>query len=124
MLKTVIVLLLSLSIGFPAMAETCSVPTKIKQGEASPCDGYVINPTTEERIRTDLAYKDRIIDNLTKASDLQADLIRIQSNQVNLYQGEMDKHQEMTMVEKAAYFGLGALVTGAMAYVTVQSLRH
>lgn len=105
------------------MAVTCDIPTQIKKGDASPCEGYVMSTDTETKIRTDISYKQALIDNLTKSNDLQTNLIKIQGEQVNVYQSELDKSRSLSTFEKVMYFGLGALVTGVVAYGTVRAIR-
>lgn len=117
-----IAFILTLAISLQALA-VCEVPTQIKQGQASPCDGYVMSVETETKIRTDISYKQALIDNLTKTNDLQANLIKIQGEQVNVYNSELNKAQSLSTIEKVLYFGLGALVTGAVAYGTVRAIR-
>lgn len=118
----ILALILATVISFNAFA-ACDIPTQIKKGEASQCDGYVMSSETEQKIRTDISYKNALIENLTKSNDLQANLIKIQSEQVNVYQSELSKAQSLSTFEKVLYFGLGALVTGAVAYGTVRALR-
>lgn len=121
MLKKLVTVVLVALIAAPAAA--CDVPTKINKGQASPCEGYVMSPRTEERIRTDLKYKDELIKNLQTASDLQADLIAINARQIDLYRSELEKSARLSTMEKVMYFGFGVLVTGAVAYGTAQALR-
>lgn len=118
----IIVFLLTLAISAQAFA-VCEVPTQIKRGEASPCDGYVMSIETETKIRTDLSYKNALIENLMKSNSLQTNLIEIQGKQVNIYNSELNKAQSLSTIEKLLYFGLGALVTGAVAYGTVRAFR-
>lgn len=110
--------MISLLICSSALAE-CPIPTKVKAGEASPCAGYVMDDATELKIRTDLIYKNLLIDNLRAISAAQENIIKIDKQQLEIYESQA----KMTDLNKTLYFGLGALVTGLVAYGTVRALR-
>lgn len=96
---------------FNASAGLCDVPKRIALGEPAPCAGYLMSASTEERIRTELVYKDSLIKNLTEASDAQAEIIRMSTNQIDLYKLEIEKEKRTNLLQKVLYFSLGAVVT-------------
>lgn len=114
MIKVMIFVLL----GNSAFAE-CDLPTQIAKGTASPCDGYVISSKTEQQIRTDLVYKNSLIENITKQNKLQEDIIRIDAAQLQIYQNKVDN----TTFEKSMYFTLGAVLTGIIAFGIARTLK-
>lgn len=108
-----------ISILLTSQALACDIPTKIDKGSASPCDGYVISPSTELKIRTDLVYKDALIANLTQINKTQDNIMKIDAEQLKIY-ASMEKE---SFWQKTFYFGLGSLVTGLVAYGTVRALK-
>lgn len=108
--KLISVILIS-SFAFNASAGLCDVPKRIAKDEPSPCAGYIMSASTEEKIRTELVYKDSLIKNLTEASDAQAEIIRMSSNQIDLYKLEIEKQKRTTLLDKVLYFGLGVVAT-------------
>lgn len=111
-----------LLISFNALAD-CSIPTEINKGSPSPCDGYVMDSNTEQKIRTAITYKDLMITNLTQQNSLQADIMRINSEQIKTYQDELVADTKQTDLQKILYFGLGVVVTGVTAYATINALK-
>lgn len=97
----------------------CDIPTRIEKDAKSPCDGYVISTELETKIRTDLAYKDALIKNLTQINASQEKILKIDAEQLKIY----ESMSRQTMLDKTLYFGLGAIVTGLVAYGTVRALR-
>ena len=105
------------------LSATCDIPTKIKQGDESPCNGYVISDTTELKIRTDLIYKQSLIENLTKTNEIYREINLINDEQLRIYREQLNSEKTLSTWEKALYFGFGALVTGAVAYGTVRLIQ-
>ena len=91
------------------MADTdCSVPTQVLKGAASPCTGYVMNPDTEQKIRTQITYQDLQIDNLTKQSVLQQSIMKADNEELQIYAAQT----QVTNTERMIYFGLGVVLSG------------
>lgn len=116
-------LILILIISNNCFADTCDLPVKVSTGDKAPCNGYVFSDNNEQKIRTDLAYKNALIDNLTKRNTIQEDMLKIDAQQIQIYNDKLNKESVLTVWEKVLYFGLGALVTSAAAYGTMKALK-
>lgn len=97
----------------------CRKPYLIERGNVAPCSGYIFSKELEEKIRTDLVYKDSLIKNLTEASDAQAEIIRISNNQLDLYKQEVAHQKHVNTMDKILYAGLG-LLAGYVGFKTLQ----
>lgn len=113
------IIILALLLSSTAHATGCDLPTQIAQGDKSPCTGYVMSPDTEQKIRTDLTYKDLMIDNLNKQNAIQSDMLKINSEQLK----NLSAQGQLTDTQKLLYFGLGALLTGLASYAAVRAIR-
>lgn len=120
--KTILTILLVSSMA-TAAEPTCDIPTQIKKGDASPCAGYVISKETEEAMRMKLATNDKIIENMTKIQQSQDNVIKINNEQMKIYEENMRSQQKFSSFEKFIYFGLGAGLTGLVAYGAVKAVR-
>lgn len=105
----------------------CNNPvTYLKENEPAKCDGYLFTPEKEldvrtkisnyERLETVIQKQDALIDILSKRIDIQ-----VQQN-INL-SNELQRKETETYWQKAGFFLLGAILTGVIAYGTVQSLK-
>jgi len=120
MLKELIVILL---IASNASAATCDIPTLIKQNDPSPCNGYVISKETEEQIRVDITKYKKTIANLEETEKHYETTLKFDRETMKIYEDKLRNEQNFTSWEKVLYFGMGALITGAIAYGTVKTLR-
>lgn len=95
-----------------AFGAVCDIPEKIAAGAPSPCAGYVFSDANEQKVRTDLVYKNSLIDNLTKQNAIQSDMLNISAEQIALYKAA----RPLTDWDKAMYFALGVVVSGVAVY--------
>lgn len=91
---------------------------KLSKGQTANCDGYLFNPETELEARTAVATKDKMVE-FTK---IQSDMLDIQGKRIENFSKENERLQQRVeaqektnMYMNAIYFGLGVLVTGAIA---------
>lgn len=119
MIKIIITILFIPSL----LLANCDIPKKISKGEVSSCDGYVISSETEQKIRIDLSYKDALIKNLEETNKRQNEIIKIDQEQLKIYNDQLKDQRQFTAFEKALYFSLGAVLTGVVAYGTVKAIR-
>lgn len=119
MIKYILILLLTPNL----VLADCDIPTPIKQNDKSPCNGYVISEDTELKIRTDLIYKQSLIDNLTKTNELQKEINLINDEQIKIYRQQSNNYRELSTLEKTFYFSLGAVLTGVTAYGVIKILK-
>jgi hypothetical protein len=90
-----------------AYAGVCDLPERVILGDKVPCTGYLFSDVNELKIRTDLTYKNSLIDNLTKQTTIQADMLKISNEQIQLYK----ESQPLSKWEKLLYFSLGVVAT-------------
>jgi hypothetical protein len=119
-MKIILILLLFCNTSFAAPGD---IPTVIVKGAPSPIDGYVITPQFEQKTRTALTFDDLMIDNLQKQNDKQKDMLTIDAQQIKLYQDLSSNNRELTILEKAGYFALGAILTGLVSYAAVKATK-
>ena len=105
----------------------CNNPvTYLQENDKVPCSGYLFTPEKELEIRTKISNYERL-ENVIQKQDLLIDVLnkrvdnQIQQN-INL-SNELQKKENETYWQKAGFFVLGALLTGFIAYGTVQSLK-
>lgn len=95
-----------------AFGAVCDLPEKVALGDKAPCAGYIFSDANELKVRTDLVYKNSLIDNLTKQNAIQADMLKISAEEIELYKAS----RPLTDWQKAMYFGLGVFATGVAVY--------
>lgn len=116
-------ILISLLITSNVYAGDCTLPERILKGASSPCDGYVFSNDNETKVRTQIATDEAIIGNLRSQNKVQEDMLKIDAQQIQIYNDKLNREQQLSSWEKALYFGMGALLTGAVAYGTVRTLK-
>lgn len=102
-----------------AFAGICDLPERVNIGDKVPCTGYLFNDANELKIRTDLAYKTSLIDNLTKQNSIKDDMLKISDQQIQLYK----QSQPLNGWERAMWFTIGALATGFAVHEAAQIIR-
>lgn len=107
--KLISIILIS-AFSINASAGLCDIPKRIAKDEPAPCAGYIMSAATEEKIRTDLVYKESLIKNLEEAVVNQQIIIQMSYSQLDLYKGELEKQKKMSTFEKILYAGLGVAV--------------
>lgn len=105
----------------------CNNPvTFLQENEKVPCSGYLFTPEKELEVRTKITNYERL-ENVIQKQDLLIDVLnkrvdnQIQQN-INL-SNELQRKENETYWQKAGFFLLGAILTGVIAYGTVQSLK-
>jgi hypothetical protein len=119
-MKILLILLLFCNTSYAA---TGDIPTPIVKGSLSPIDGYVISPVFEQKTRTLLTFDDLMITNLENQNNKQKDMLNIDAQQIKLYQDLNSNNRELTTLEKAGYFFLGAFLTGLVSYGAVRATK-
>lgn len=113
------ILLALLLISNTSLAAVCDLPVQVKQGQAAPCDGYVFSTANEQKVRTDITFKDLQITSLTKQNAFQQDILNINEKELSSFKED----KKLSEWEKIAFFGLGVVVTGLVAYAAERTLR-
>lgn len=105
----------------------CNNPvTYLQENDKAPCVGYLFTPEKELEVRTKITNYERL-ENVIQKQDLLIEVLnkrvdnQIQQN-INL-SNELQRKENETYWQKAGFFLLGAILTGAIAYGTVQSLK-
>ncbi len=104
----------------------CSVNVQpIKKGDVATCDGFLFSDSAEKsaaQSRDDATYYKSLSDKLQQKSDLQDQQSKILDQRIKLYADESNQlAQELSGksntegIYRLLYFGLGVLVTGAIA---------
>lgn len=112
---------LLLSFMLAASASTC--PKVVKKGDVVPCDGIVLSTEQELKARTDLIYYKELSDRYEKRSEFERELLNLEKESSRYYRSELEKKKDREFWQKALYFMAGAVLTGAVAYGTVQVVR-
>lgn len=123
MKKYLVILFLIPSLAFAECKQPVSL---LEEGKPAPCLGYLFTPEKEAEVRTKIANynnlelivkkQDELVDVLNKRVYNQIEQNQILNEQLNLREKE-------TFTQKAIFFVLGAVVTGLIAYGTVQAVK-
>ena len=109
-----------------AFAE-CKQPVSILlEGDKAPCSGYLFTPEKELEVRTKVSNYNTM-ENLVKKQDEIIDVLnqrvtnQYQQNQI--LNDQLQLREKESFTQKAIFFVLGAVVTGLIAYGTVQAIK-
>lgn len=134
MLRSGIINILIISFVTSTATGQCPQPVVvIKKGEVAVCDGFLFSPEAEKRAATardDAKYYKELTDKLFERQDLATKERDILERRLNLYVEQsrtlseaLTKKQHEDFWQKALYFGLGAVITGGVAYGVVKTLK-
>jgi hypothetical protein len=105
----------------------CKQPVSLlKEGEKAECLGYLFTPEKEAEVRTKIANYNNL-DLITKKQDELIDILnkrvynQIEQNQ--LLSNQLELREKESFTQKAIFFIVGAVVTGLIAYGTVQAVK-
>lgn len=102
-----------------ALGAVCDLPEKVATGDKVPCNGYVFSDANELKVRTDLVYKNSLIENLTNQNAIQSDMLKISAEQIELYKAS----RPLTSWEKGLYFSLGVVASAAAVWGASQVIK-
>lgn len=111
------------SLPLPAYAGCQDAPTRIEKNAKAPCRGWIMNDSTELKIRTDLVYYKGQVKNYEKRSELQEKLLELADKRAELYSNKLDRRENWDKWEKLGYFSAGAVLTMIIAYGAARSVR-
>ena len=97
----------------------------ISKGEPAPFDGFIITQDVADKARTNKIDLDTC-NKITLSMQREIDLGDVRTERALKHMEELSKmavKEPPGMAEKIGYFILGSIVTGAIAYGTVKTLR-
>lgn len=118
----------------PIWADTCDKRVQpIKSGETAPCSGFLFSDEAEKdaaRARDDAKYYKELSDKLIernkvvdKESEILERRLQLYVTQSDMLAEKLTKEESKDFWQKALYFGLGAIITGGIAYGVVNTLK-
>ena len=92
--------------------------TYLEEGKAAPCSGYLFSPKKEQEVR----YKTETFNYVQDFANKQGEIIDIMDERITnlqehnkLLSEELNKRDKYSFWQSAFYFGLGVVITGAIA---------
>ena len=129
-MNKLICLLLIFSLSFPALADF----DLLNQGQAAPYTGYLITSDREKKLRMldkELEICNNINNSYKRLDSFNSENEAILIKRLDLYKNESErlantlaKNNSDSFWEKTLYFGLGAVLTGFIAYGVVQATKQ
>lgn len=126
-MKKAISLILSLFLYLEYSFAACDKPVNyLQEGTTTPCSGYLFTPEKELEVRIKIANYDKM-ELLVKKQDEMINIldsrIKIQIEQ-NIELSKLNEgNKNEDFYQKVLFFGLGALLTGMIAYGTIQAIK-
>ncbi len=127
-MKYIVIMLL-----FSSVSQATDSVVYLPKDQKAPYDGYLFTPDMEKEVRLNtinLKYSEELNASLVKINAIHKDNLQILDQRVKLYQDQSDSlakslesSRSTSFFEKTLYFGLGAIITGGIAYGVTKSLR-